>query len=179
VLPDILNFAFGWNCQDYSCGFPPQILPSHKQKSVPHLKALTRQLREDFQKAKTLQGNLRSKSRKQKGSGCYVVIHQKGIAQLNIIGVQVRKLREQKGWTQDQFAVKLQLAAGHQPGFGVQTGNQDRRVPDLELFVLADVLGAKLDDLFPKDLRGNSKPSGRSIASNFHAAASAEALNGR
>ncbi|MGP8019908.1 MAG: hypothetical protein ACLPRE_02795, partial [Limisphaerales bacterium] len=34
---------------------------------------------------------------------------------------------------------------------------QGRRVPDLELFVVADVLGAKLEDLFPKDTRGKIK----------------------
>ena len=82
----------------------------------------------------------------------------KGIAQLNIIGAQVRKLREQKGWTQDQFAVKLQLAGWDTSQDSVsRLENQGRRVPDLELFVLADVLDAKLDDLFPKDLRGKFK----------------------
>jgi transcriptional regulator with XRE-family HTH domain len=82
----------------------------------------------------------------------------KGIAQLNIIGVQVRKLREQKGWTQDRFAVKLQLAGWDTSQDSVsRLENQDRRVPDLELFVLADVLDAKLEDLFPKDLRGKIK----------------------
>jgi len=34
---------------------------------------------------------------------------------------------------------------------------QARRITDLELFVLADVLDVKLDDLFPKDLRGKIK----------------------
>lgn len=35
--------------------------------------------------------------------------------------------------------------------------NQGRRVTDLELFVLADVLNAKFDDLFSKELRGKIK----------------------
>jgi transcriptional regulator with XRE-family HTH domain len=35
--------------------------------------------------------------------------------------------------------------------------NGGRRVPDLELFVLADVLDAKLEELFPDDLRGKIK----------------------
>ena len=30
---------------------------------------------------------------------------------------------------------------------------QDRRVPDLEIFVLAKVLGVATDDLFPRNLR--------------------------
>ncbi|HXC35957.1 MAG TPA: helix-turn-helix transcriptional regulator [Candidatus Acidoferrales bacterium] len=83
---------------------------------------------------------------------------ERGIAKLNIIGVQVRKLREQKGWTQDQFAVKLQLVGWDTSQDSVsRLENQARRVPDLELFVLADVLDVKLQDLFPKDLRGKIK----------------------
>jgi transcriptional regulator with XRE-family HTH domain len=79
-------------------------------------------------------------------------------AKLNVIGPQVRELRERKGWTQSQLAVKLQL-------FGWDTSqdsvsrleNQDRRVPDLELFVLGKVLEAKFEDLFPQNLRAKIK----------------------
>jgi transcriptional regulator with XRE-family HTH domain len=82
----------------------------------------------------------------------------KAVVKLNIIGPQVRQLREQKGWTQDQFAVKLQLVGWDTSQDSVsRLENQSRRIPDLELFVLADVLGAKLDDLFPKDTRGKIK----------------------
>jgi hypothetical protein len=35
--------------------------------------------------------------------------------------------------------------------------NGERRIPDLELFVLADVLEAKYEDLFPKGLRRKIK----------------------
>jgi transcriptional regulator with XRE-family HTH domain len=77
---------------------------------------------------------------------------------LNVIGPQVRKIRARKGWTQNQLALKLQL-------FGWDTSresvtrleSQSRRVPDLELFVLAKVLGVKADDLFPRVLRGKVK----------------------
>ena len=82
----------------------------------------------------------------------------KTIAKLNIIGPQVRQFREKKGWTQDQFAVKLQLAGWDTSQDSVsRLENQDRRIPDVELFVVADVLGAKLEDLFPKDMRGKIK----------------------
>jgi len=82
----------------------------------------------------------------------------KSIAKLNIIGPQVRQFREKKGWTQDQFAVKLQLAGWDTSQDSVsRLENQDRRIPDVELFVVADVLGAKLEDLFPKDMRGKIK----------------------
>ena len=77
---------------------------------------------------------------------------------LNVIGPQVRKVRERKGWTQNQLALKLQL-------FGWDTSresvtrleNQSRRVPDLEMFVIARILGVKADDLFPRNLRGKIK----------------------
>jgi transcriptional regulator with XRE-family HTH domain len=77
---------------------------------------------------------------------------------LNVIGPQVRKIRTQKGWTQNQLALKLQL-------FGWDTSresvtrleSQARRVPDLELFIVAKVLGVKTDDLFPRVLRGKVK----------------------
>jgi transcriptional regulator with XRE-family HTH domain len=67
----------------------------------------------------------------------------------------VRALRERKGWSQSQLAVKLQL-------FGWDTSqdsvcrleNQARRVPDLEIYVLGKVLDAKLEHLFPPSLRG-------------------------
>jgi transcriptional regulator with XRE-family HTH domain len=70
----------------------------------------------------------------------------------------VRKLRERKGWTQSQLTVKLQL-------FGWDTSqdsvsrleNQDRRVPDLELFVLGKVLDATFEDFFPPHLQGKIK----------------------
>jgi transcriptional regulator with XRE-family HTH domain len=82
----------------------------------------------------------------------------KVVAKLNIIGPQVRQIRQQKGWSQDQFAVKLQLAGWDTSQDSVsRLETQDRRVPDVELFVVADVLGAKLEDLFPKDMRGKVK----------------------
>jgi transcriptional regulator with XRE-family HTH domain len=70
----------------------------------------------------------------------------------------VRKWRTRKGWTQARLALKLQL-------FGWDTSresvngleNQRRRVPDLELFVLARVLGVRLEELFPGQLRAKIK----------------------
>jgi transcriptional regulator with XRE-family HTH domain len=77
---------------------------------------------------------------------------------LNIVGPQVRKIRRQRGWTQTDLAVKLQL-------FGWDTSresvtsleNMQRRVPDLELFILARVLGTKMDNLFPRGIGGKLK----------------------
>lgn len=66
-----------------------------------------------------------------------------------------------KGWTQVTFAAKLQL-------FGWDTSRESvaklesrlRRVPDLELFVIARVLNVALDDLFPRNLRSRLKEMG-------------------
>jgi transcriptional regulator with XRE-family HTH domain len=77
---------------------------------------------------------------------------------LNVVGPQVRKVRQQKGWTQNDLAVKLQL-------FGWDTSresvtsleNQQRRVPDLELFILARVLRTKMDNFFPRSIGGKLK----------------------
>jgi len=79
-------------------------------------------------------------------------------AQLNVVGPQVRKLREQKGWTQGEFAAKLQLEGWDTSRESVtRLETQDRRVPDLELFILARILGVRIDDLFPRNLRGKIK----------------------
>ena len=63
-----------------------------------------------------------------------------------------------KRWSQAQLALKLQLFGWDTSRESV-TGleNQRRRVPDLELFVLARVLGVGLEDLFPRNLRARIK----------------------
>ncbi len=77
---------------------------------------------------------------------------------LNVIGPQVRRLRDKLGWTQDQLAVKLQLFGWDTSRVSVtKLEGQTRRVPDLELFVLAKVLGVSVDELFPRNLRGKIK----------------------
>ena len=71
---------------------------------------------------------------------------------LNVVGPQVRKFRNRKGWTQSILAQKLQLQ-----GWSISTGSlgkleaQLRRVPDCELMFLAKVLGVSIVDLFPKN----------------------------
>jgi transcriptional regulator with XRE-family HTH domain len=74
---------------------------------------------------------------------------------LNVIGPQVRKFRTQKGWTQNQLALRLQLLGWDTSRESVtRLECQGRRAPDLELFVVARVLGVRVDDLFPRNLRG-------------------------
>lgn len=72
-------------------------------------------------------------------------------AGLNVVGPQVRKFRDKKGWTQAKLAQKLQLQ-----GWDVSlqsVGKLEallRRVPDGELMFLAKVLGVSVNDLFPR-----------------------------
>ncbi len=78
--------------------------------------------------------------------------------QLNVVGPQVRKLRERKGWTQDDLAVQVQLFGWDTSRLSVtRLENQERRVPDVELFVFAKVLGVSADELFPRNLRATIK----------------------
>jgi transcriptional regulator with XRE-family HTH domain len=62
-------------------------------------------------------------------------------------------LRNRKGWTQYDLSAKLQLF-----GWDVSRESlakletEQRRVPDGELYILAKVLGARTDDLFPPNL---------------------------
>jgi len=72
---------------------------------------------------------------------------------LNVIGPQVRRFRDRKGWTQAVLAQKLQLQ-----GWSISIGSlgkleaQLRRVPDCELMFLARVLGVSMGDLFPRNM---------------------------
>lgn len=72
-----------------------------------------------------------------------------------MVGPQVQKLRSRKGWTQNILAAKLQLLGWDTSRESVaKLETQVRRVPDLELFVIAKILGVKADELFPHNLRG-------------------------
>ena len=70
---------------------------------------------------------------------------------LNVVGPQVRKVRNKKGWTQAVLAQRLQLQ-----GWDISVNSlgkleaQLRRVPDCELMFLAKVLSVNISDLFPK-----------------------------
>tara|TARA_R110002096_G_scaffold342549_2_gene535530 strand:+ start:1559 stop:1840 length:282 start_codon:yes stop_codon:yes gene_type:complete len=68
----------------------------------------------------------------------------------NAIGPQMRKLRFNRDWTQDQLAAKLQLAGLEFDRVAVaKIESQIRSVYDFELVVIAQVLGVALVDLLP------------------------------
>ena len=72
----------------------------------------------------------------------------------NIVGPQIQKRRYELGLTQERFAAKCQLH-----GFDISRGTlsqieaQLRCVKDLELPLLAEVLKAPIDSLFPPKTR--------------------------
>jgi transcriptional regulator with XRE-family HTH domain len=72
---------------------------------------------------------------------------------LNLIGPQVRKLRDAKGWTQEQLAQRLQRIGWDVSRISVsKLEAQIRRVPDGEVLFVARVLKTRTDELFPKQL---------------------------
>jgi len=74
-------------------------------------------------------------------------------ARLNLIGPQVRKWRDNRDWSQEMMASKLQLL-----GWSITRHSLAklelglRRVSDCELFFIAKVLKLDLRDLFPRQI---------------------------
>ena len=76
------------------------------------------------------------------------------MAQQNIIGPAVRRLRVEKGLTQEAFAARCQLAGwdlSRETLSMIEAGL--RRVNDAEVMMLAKVLGCELKDMFPANIR--------------------------
>lgn len=67
----------------------------------------------------------------------------------NVVGGKVRVIRDQRGWSQADFAAKCQLA-----GWDIDRGTISkieaglRRVTDAELYLLALTLKVTIPDLF-------------------------------
>lgn len=80
----------------------------------------------------------------------------------NIVAPQLRRLRQERGWTQEQFAAECQLF-----GWDVSRGTISqieasiRCVADDEILLLSQVLGVPVGMLFPDEslkLRRKKKP---------------------
>lgn len=72
--------------------------------------------------------------------------------QRNVVGPQVRRRRYERGWTQEQCALRLQLAGLDWSRVAlakVEIGI--REVSDAELFVLARALTVPLERLYPPE----------------------------
>jgi transcriptional regulator with XRE-family HTH domain len=78
------------------------------------------------------------------------------IQRLNVIGPQVRRLRNRQAWSQNDLAVKLQIL-GMENASRCKISKIESRlvwVSDDDLLFLARALGVSTDDLFPAAIRG-------------------------
>ena len=68
---------------------------------------------------------------------------------MNIVGKNVRKIRERKDWTQEQLAAKCNLLQWNiSRGTLAKIEAEVRRVTDIEVKLLAQVLNVPLEELF-------------------------------
>jgi len=69
---------------------------------------------------------------------------------LNVVGPQIRRLRYQRGWSQAQLAVRLQLQGWDFDRGGVaKIESGIHQVSDTQLLYFAHVLGVSVKDLLP------------------------------
>lgn len=74
----------------------------------------------------------------------------------NVVGPQVRRFREQRGWSQSALAAKCQMAGWDiSRGIVAAVEGQVRWVGDFELMWFARVLRVEATDLLPKKLDWN------------------------
>jgi transcriptional regulator with XRE-family HTH domain len=68
---------------------------------------------------------------------------------MNIVGKNVREIRERNGWTQEQLAAKCNLLQWNiSRGTLAKIEAEVRRVTDIEVKILAQVLNVPLEELF-------------------------------
>lgn len=74
---------------------------------------------------------------------------------VNIIGPQVRRLRNQRGWSQDHLAIKLQRAGMEDATRSNISKLETRRIRviDEDMLYLARVLRVELIELYPETIR--------------------------
>jgi transcriptional regulator with XRE-family HTH domain len=68
----------------------------------------------------------------------------------NVVGPEVRRLRSQRELSQADLAVQLQLAGLDWSRVSLaKIESRIKKVSDAELFILAEVLGVGMEELFP------------------------------
>jgi len=75
---------------------------------------------------------------------------------LNVVGPQVRRLRNQREWSQNDFAIKLQFL-GMENATRAKISKIESRlvwIADEDLIFLARALGVSMEDLYPDFIRG-------------------------
>jgi transcriptional regulator with XRE-family HTH domain len=72
----------------------------------------------------------------------------------NVVGSQIRKLRDAQGWSQETLAARCgRLGWDISRGTLAKVEAQVRCVSDEELMILAKALGVKVDELYPASRR--------------------------
>lgn len=70
---------------------------------------------------------------------------------MNIVGENVRTIREKNGWTQDQLAARCNLLEWNiSRGTLAKIESKVRRVTDIEVKLLAEALETNIEALFNK-----------------------------
>lgn len=80
----------------------------------------------------------------------------------NIVGQNVAKFRRQRGWSQEELAIKLQLLGfiiTRQILANVETHRC--AVTDTKIVLFAEVLSVQINDLFPSKLQSNNRRPSR------------------
>jgi len=75
---------------------------------------------------------------------------------LNVVGPQIRRLRSQRGWSQNDFAIKLQIL-GMEEASRCKVSKIESRlvwIADDDLIFLARALGVNIEELYPDFIRG-------------------------
>ena len=71
-------------------------------------------------------------------------------ARHNIVGATIRRLRDAQKLTQETLSARCEVAGLHLPrGTLAKIEAGIRGIADIELFVIARVLGVKMEELFP------------------------------
>lgn len=75
---------------------------------------------------------------------------------LNVVGPQVRRLRSQRGWSQNDLAIKLQILGMEEATRSKVSKIESRMVwiADQDLIFLSRALGVGTDELYPDFIRG-------------------------
>lgn len=70
-------------------------------------------------------------------------------SEMNLIGNNLKKLRQERGWSQQLLSDKLETVAVYIcHGSISRIEDKQRTVTDIELYGLASVLGVSISDLF-------------------------------
>ena len=71
---------------------------------------------------------------------------------LNAVGPAIRRIRNEKGWSQPEFATRAQVGGWDIDRVIISKIESGlRAVTDIELFYLAKILGTTIPELFPRD----------------------------